>query len=64
MSTTGAGDGEGLITVHEVGEELGLNVRQVHDLIDAGALPVVRTGRTVLVRRIDLRDVRDVSDSR
>jgi excisionase family DNA binding protein len=62
VSASGERDEQGLLTVHEVGEELGLNVREVHDLIDAGALPTVRTGRTVLVRRADLTDARDVSD--
>jgi excisionase family DNA binding protein len=39
-----------LITVHEAAERLGTSARHVLDLVEAGTIEGVPTGRTVLIR--------------
>ena len=46
------------ITVPEAAEELGILVWPIYRAIDAGRLPVIREGRRVYVRRIDLEGAR------
>jgi excisionase family DNA binding protein len=44
------------LTVREAGEALGLSPRSVQELVAAGAIPVVRHGRRVLIPVEPLRD--------
>lgn len=43
-----------LLTVEEVRAELGIGSTLIRGVIASGALPVVRIGRAVRVRRVDL----------
>ena len=48
-----------LITSKEASEELGVSVRRVVALINAGKLPAKKLGRDWVIRKSDLRLVRD-----
>ena len=52
METNGAE--ESFLTVAEVAELLKLNQQTVRNWIDAGALPALKVGRRVRIRRSDL----------
>ena len=56
---TPPGKGSGLLTVEEVGRQLGVNVRHVRRLVQERRLPYVKWGRLL---RFDPSDIEDFVD--
>jgi excisionase family DNA binding protein len=48
-----------LLTTKDAAERLGISVRRVHALIEAGRLPAQKLGRDYVIKEKDLRLVED-----